>query len=88
MEGIIALVTVALLYGVWLYRRHVGAKALAEVERGQRCVACNGNDVVPEGAGVRCRKCGHFTDLAWLNRASVDPKEMAELAKPDGLRRR
>jgi hypothetical protein len=81
VKGILFLLVSVFLLAVVAYKRHVGNRTLASLEDGKLCVRCNSTAVLTEGKGIRCQKCGHFTDLEWLNRAAVDPEEVARLQR-------
>lgn len=71
--------------GIWWYRRWDGRRRLSQLERGERCMSCEGLSVTRDGGVVRCETCGHETPLSSLTSAGrVSDEEIKELTRADG----
>ena len=86
-KGIIALVFAAVAFFMWRVRQQKAKQLLLDIDLGKRCVSCHGMDLTHKDDKARCNQCGYVTDLAFFRAAQVDGDEIANVTKPDSLKR-
>lgn len=83
LEGLLALVAMAITAVVWQVRRERARRRLHEVESGARCVACDGTDLERAGDAARCKRCGYVASLTRIAAVRVNANDVDKLVKPD-----
>jgi hypothetical protein len=62
-------------------------KRLDAIDRGERCVSCNGTNLTVTGGNARCNQCGYVTNLAFYQGTKLTDDDIAQITRPDTLRR-
>lgn len=83
MKSLLLLVAAAVAFVVWQVRQRVGKRRIEEIDSGERCVACNGQNLSVSDAKARCDQCGYVADLAYFRAATVSSDEIAKVTRPE-----
>ena len=78
-----SLLMLGAMFGTVWQRRRKAKATLREYDAGERCIGCDGVDVVIEGDRVRCAACGHEASLSDIRRAKVSDAEIERLQTDD-----
>lgn len=67
------------------WRKRVEARRrLGEIERGQRCLSCDGTEMQRGNESVRCLVCGHVESNSSLRANVLSAAEIAAMSNPEG----
>ncbi len=83
----VSILAIVLPLVFWQYRRLAGRKKMAELDRGERCISCEGSHVEHKADVVQCLDCGYRASLSKLRTAQISEAEIDELTKPETDRR-
>lgn len=77
--------TLFVLTSLIAWRKRVEARRrLGEIERGERCLACDGTEMQGGAESVRCLVCGHVESVSALRANVLSAAEIAAMSHPDG----
>lgn len=66
------------------WRKRVEARRrLGEIERGDRCLSCDGTEMQRGTESVRCLVCGHVESVLALRANVLSAAEIAAMNQPD-----
>ena len=68
---------------IWQIRQHTARVRLQQIDRGERCVSCNGVNVTVTDGKARCNQCGYVADLTFFHAAKVTSQDIAEVTQPE-----
>ncbi len=83
IKGVFALIVAAVAYVAWQVKQQNAKKRLAEIDHGERCVACHGTSVTVTDGKARCNQCGYVSNLAFFQAAKVSDDDIAAVTKPE-----
>ena len=68
---------------VWKQRQRASAARLAEIERGARCLGCDGTDMWSANGRIGCQRCGYEASRQALAAGTLSHEDIANITRPD-----